>query len=85
MRYTFCIILAAFLANCSCDWHLKKLQQKCNKFTSDTLVIHDTLITEEVKHDTVFKVFQRDTVIVREGKLTMKDNENKLKQVNINP
>lgn len=58
--------------SCSCDYHLRKLQGKCGKFTSDTLIVYDTLITREVKHDTTFKYFQRDTVIVREGKLTMK-------------
>lgn len=60
------------LSSCSCNWHLSKLEQKCGKFKTDTLTVHDTLVTLEVRKDTVFKYFQRDTVIVREGKLTMK-------------
>lgn len=66
------LILILLLNSCSCEWHLKKLESKCGKFTSDTLTVHDTLVTTEVKKDTVFKYFQRDTVIIREGKLTMK-------------
>lgn len=35
-------------------------------------VIHDTVTTQEVKRDTTFKYFQKDSVIIREGKLVMK-------------
>lgn len=38
----------------------------------DTLTLHDTVITKELHTDTVFKYYQRDTVVVREGKLVMK-------------
>ena len=67
------IAIICVLASCSCEYHLDKINKKCGKqaFT-DTLLVHDTLITKEVKKDTIFKYFQRDTVIIREGKLTMK-------------
>lgn len=59
------------LSSCSCQFYQRKLDKKCPKI-QDTLIVHDTLYIQEVKTDTVFKYFQRDTVIVREGKLTMK-------------
>lgn len=66
------LILAFFLANCSCDWHLSRAEKKCGSIKKDTLTLHDTLTLKEVRKDTIFKYFQKDTVIIREGRLTMK-------------
>lgn len=66
-------ILLLFLSSCSCDWHLKKARQKCNiSQLSDTLFISDTTYVDRVKKDTLFYYNQKDTVIIREGRLTMK-------------
>lgn len=66
------IILILLLSSCDCNFHLARLEKKCGKIAKDTLVVHDTLITKEVQKDTVFKYFQRDSIIIREGKLVMK-------------
>jgi hypothetical protein len=74
---TFFILLALasalviFLSSCSCDYHYGRLAKKC-KLKQDTLLVHDTIVTQNVTKDTIFKYFTKDTVIVREGKLTMK-------------
>ena len=64
-------ISIVLLSSCSCQFYQRKLDKKCPK-VQDTIIVHDTLITSNVTTDTIFKYFQRDTVIVREGKLTMK-------------
>jgi hypothetical protein len=71
MKILFSLLTAILLSSCSCNYHLSKLEKKCGKFTQDTLTVHDTLITKEVKTDTIFKQ-GLDSVIIREGKLTLK-------------
>lgn len=67
------IALSAFFCSCSCNWHLDKAKKKCGYTTShDTISVHDTLRVPEIKKDTVFHYYQKDTVIIHEGKLTMK-------------
>lgn len=64
---------AAILTGCSCDWYLNKAKSKCGfTFKSDTIYRKDSVMIDRVTKDTVFKYFQRDTVVVREGRLTMK-------------
>lgn len=41
-------------------------------FKSDTIYRKDSILIDRVAKDTVFKYFSRDTVVVREGRLTMK-------------
>ena len=65
------MILIIILSGCSCDYHYKRLSKKC-QLNKDTLLVHDTIITNLATKDTVFKYYSRDTVVVREGKLTMK-------------
>ena len=68
---TFSIFLA--LSSCSCNYHLKQIKKKCNNIVStDTTYIHDTTFVNRVEKDTVFYYNQRDTVVIREGRLTMK-------------
>ena len=65
------MILIIALSGCSCDYHYNRLSKKCD-LKKDTLVVYVTEITKSVTKDTVFKYYSRDTVVVREGKLTMK-------------
>ena len=70
------IIMALFvlgMASCSCGRMARKIERKCGKNAFvDTLVVRDTVRVQSVKKDTIFKYFQNDTVIIREGRLTMK-------------
>ena len=73
MAYLFAIIVLFALNSCSCDYHIKRAKLKCGYTTkSDTVWRKDTTYIHEVTKDTVFNYFQRDTVVVREGRLTMK-------------
>lgn len=67
------VILLLFLSSCSCEYYLNKAKSKCG-FTikADTVYKKDSILVNKVVKDTLFKYFQRDTVIVREGRLTMK-------------
>lgn len=70
--FVLCFICALVLFSCDCNYHLKKALGKCGlEHLRDTIRIHDTIETPGVKADTVFKP-GRDTVIIKEGKLTMK-------------
>lgn len=72
MRVLLMLISGFLIYSCSCEWHINRAEKKCGEIRKDTLTVHDTVITKEVKRDTIFRFFQRDTVIIREGKLTMK-------------
>lgn len=66
------IVAVVFLCSCSCDWYLTKAKEKCGSAViSQTVTVHDTIKVKESKVDTIFKQ-GRDTVIIREGRLTMK-------------
>jgi len=69
-----CLITLVILCNaCGCEYHLAKAKKKCNQsFLSDTTYVRDTIFTKEVKRDTTFFYNQKDTVVIREGKLIMK-------------
>jgi len=54
---------------------MSKLKKKCSYvLEKDTVLVHDTFIVSQIKKDTIFKFqyFQKDTVIIKEGRLTMK-------------
>jgi hypothetical protein len=62
-----------FLASCSCDYHLKKAKAKCSlDQLTDTIWKRDSVFVDRVKKDTAFYYNQTDTVIIKEGRLTMK-------------
>lgn len=74
-KYLYIVILSLFLYSCSCDYHMSKLKKKCSYvLEKDTVLVHDTFIVSQIKKDTIFKFqyFQKDTVIIKEGRLTMK-------------
>lgn len=71
MKILFSLLI--LLASCDCNYHLKKAQKKCGlKQLTDTVYVKDTTYIDKVVKDTIFKYYQKDTVIVREGRLTMK-------------
>lgn len=60
-------------ASCDCNYHLNKAKSKCGyKLSTDTIFRVDTLITTEYSRDSLFYFNQKDTVVLREGKLIMK-------------
>ncbi len=62
-----------FLASCSCEYHLKKAKAKCSlDQLTDTIWKRDSIFVDRVKKDTAFYYNQTDTVIIKEGRLTMK-------------
>jgi hypothetical protein len=67
------LIVLITLNSCSCEYHMKKMKKNCDYvLQKDTIRIKDTVYVPSVQTDTIFKYFQKDTVIIREGKLTMK-------------
>jgi len=67
------IILTLLLSSCGCNYHLKRIKAKCNTSVfTDTIWKKDTVFIKSVQTDSVFKYFQTDTILIREGRLTMK-------------
>lgn len=66
------VLIIAVCSSCSCDWHLKRAKAKCGELEKGEVVVHDTIITQTIQKDTVFKYFTRDTVIVRQKNMTVK-------------
>jgi hypothetical protein len=68
------IILLTILAySCTCERKLDKVLKKCPELlVNDTIKIRDTIVINGVQKDTVFNYLVKDTVIIREGGLTMK-------------
>jgi hypothetical protein len=62
-----------FLGSCSCEYHLKRAKAKCslNQLT-DTIWKKDSVFVDRIHKDTAFYFNQTDTVIIKEGRLTMK-------------
>jgi len=71
--FIFLVMLAMFVFSCSCDYHMTRVKKKCSKsFLSDTTYVRDTIYSTSVKKDSLFFFNQKDTVVIREGKLVMK-------------
>jgi hypothetical protein len=67
------ISLVVLCSRCDCNYHLKKAKQKCNKsLLTDTVYKKDTTFIRSVETNTVFHYSQKDTVVVKEGRLTVK-------------
>lgn len=68
------ILLLTILAySCTCERKLDKVLKKCPELlVNDTIKIRDTIVINGVQKDTVFNYLVKDTVIIREGGLTMK-------------
>lgn len=70
-KIVFLFVLSVFLYSCSCKYHIKKINAKCG-LKQDTVYRVDTMFSKSVFKDSIFKFYSKDTVIIREGKLTMK-------------
>jgi len=67
------LIIAILLSSCTAQDRLNRIVKHHPELAQSYSVIkHDTIVTLSVTTDTVFNYFQKDTVIIREGKLTMK-------------
>lgn len=67
------IPILILLSSCTCNYHLNRAKLKCGySFKSDTVFKKDTVLISSVQTHTVFHYNQKDTVIVKEGRLTMK-------------
>ena len=68
------ILLLTILAySCTCERKLDKVLKKCPELlVNDTIKIRDTIVINGVQKDTIFNYLVKDTVIIREGGLTMK-------------
>lgn len=68
------ILLLTILAySCTCERKLDKVLKKCPELlVNDTIKILDTIVVNGVQKDTIFNYLVKDTVIIREGGLTMK-------------
>lgn len=68
------ILLLTILAySCTCERKLDKVLKKCPELlVNDTIKIRDTIVINGVQKDTVFNYLVKDTIIIREGGLTMK-------------
>lgn len=67
------LAVLASINSCTCDYHMKRMRKKCDYvLQKDTVRVKDTVYVPSVETDTIFKYYQKDTVIIREGKLTMK-------------
>lgn len=61
------------LCSCDCNYHLTQLKKKgCADISKDSLYIRDTIYSTSVERDTTFYFNQKDTVVIKEGKLIMK-------------
>lgn len=71
--FALAIFFFLFLSSCSCDYHLSKARAKCGiTQLTDTIYKKDSIFVDRVRKDTAFYFNQTDTVIIREGRLTMK-------------
>lgn len=68
------IVCVMILCNsCDCNYHLKQAKKKCGiGLLSDTTIVRDTIYSTSVKKDSLFFYNQKDTVVIREGRLVMK-------------
>ena len=67
------IVFLVVLNSCTCDYHLRKAKSKCGyAVKTDTIYRKDTVFVNRVTKDTVFNYYSRDTVVIKEGRLTMK-------------
>ena len=67
------VLTILLLSSCTCEYKLNRVLKKCPSLVKgDTLVIHDTIVVNGVQKDTIFHYLQKDTIVIKEGALTMK-------------
>jgi hypothetical protein len=69
----FSLGLILLLNSCSCNYHIKKVQKKCNyKVTTDTIYYRDTIVSKEVRLDTIRYAPLHDTIYIQKDRLKIK-------------
>lgn len=67
------MIISVLVTSCACDYHMGRIRKKCPSILEkDTIRVHDTIRISSVERDSSFYYMQKDTVIIKEGRLTMK-------------
>ena len=67
------IIAVLLLSSCTCQNKLKRLLKRCPDLVKgDTITLIDTVVIPSVEVDSVFYFNQKDTIIIKEGLLTVK-------------
>lgn len=67
------ILLFSLLSSCTCERKLARIKKNCPELVKkDTLKIRDTIYTMVSEKDTIFYYNTKDTVVIKEGKLTVK-------------
>lgn len=73
MKTILIIIITLLAYSCTCERKLDHVLKKCpSLIKGDTITIHDTIVINGVQKDTIFHYLQKDTVIIKEGGLTMR-------------
>lgn len=73
MKHLLLILTILISFSCTCERKLDKVLKKCPELLlNDTIRIRDTIVINGVQKDTIFNYLVKDTVIIREGGLTMK-------------
>lgn len=73
LRLLWFIGILALISSCTPQGRLNRLIKKHPELVSSYSVVkHDTIVTQSVSTDTIFNYYTKDTVVIREGKLTMK-------------
>jgi hypothetical protein len=67
------VLIALMLNSCGCNYHIKKVQKKCNyKVTTDTIYYRDTIVSKEVRLDTIRYAPLHDTIYIQKDRLKIK-------------
>ena len=69
----FAWVLILLLNSCGCNAALKRVQKKCNyKVTTDTIYYRDTIVSKEVRLDTIRYAPLHDTIYIHKDRLKIK-------------
>lgn len=67
------VVIGMLCNSCSCESRLSRVAKRCpSLLEKDTIHLHDTVTTKIVQRDTIFKYNSSDTIILKEGNMTVK-------------
>jgi hypothetical protein len=79
IEYAPYVLIFLLLSSCSARWHLrqaekhlKKAELKGAQVKADTIFVKDTVVTQYVTHDTLFRSAVGDTILIEKEKLRIK-------------